>query len=405
VDEGLDRLKIERPATGVRPPRARRRRRVVLLLLGIAAAILVLAYEGLLGFAPTVEAGSVTTMYPSQRLAVLNATGYVVAQRRADVASKATGRLESLEVEEGSRVSKGQVIARLESEDVRAAMEQAAANVNVAKAAVGQAQAELRDATRALERSEGLVKKAYVSRELYDEAIARHDKAQAGLRSAEAAVAAAQAAYQAARVAVEYTLIRAPFDGVVVAKNANVGDVVAPFSTTNLSKGAVVSMADMDTLEVEADVSESNLQLVKLGQPCEIQLDALADERLRGVVHRIVPTVDRAKATVLVKVHFLDKDERILPDMSAKVAFLSREISPQERKPVTVAPTRALVDRGGRQVAFVLNGDTVREAVVETGERLGEAVVVESGLSPGDHVVLSPPEELRGGDRVRVAAS
>ena len=216
---------------------------------------------------------------------------------------------------------------------------------------------------------------------------------------------AADAGYRGTQVAVEYTLIRAPFDGVILAKNANIGDVVAPFSTTPLSKGAVVSMADMDTLEVEADVSESNLQKVNLGQPCEIQLDALPDFRFRGVVHRVVPTVDRTKATVLVKVRFVDKDSRILPEMSTKVAFLSRELSPEQRRPVTVVPQSAVVSRDGKQWVFLVHRNAAAEVAVKTGSALGDGLVVSRGLSPGDKVVLNPPAGLKDGAEIKPAQS
>jgi RND family efflux transporter MFP subunit len=200
---------------------------------------------------------------------------------------------------------------------------------------------------------------------------------------------------------VEYTLIRAPFDGVVVSKHANVGDVLAPFSSTTQSKGAVVSMADLDTLEVEADVSESSLLQVRPGQPCEIQLDALSDVRLRGIVQRIVPTVDRAKATVMVKVGFVDKDSRILPDMSAKVAFLSRALMPEELKPVTVVPASAIVERNGHPSAFRVEGERVKEVLVDTAKTMGDLSTVRQGLDPGDQVVLQPPSQLRDGSAVR----
>lgn len=408
AQESLQKLRIhrgEQPAVSAAPRRSRRRGIAALVMLLVIGAIGYLGYAGWLTPGVQVEVGAVTLAYPSQAFTLLNGTGYVVAQRRADVASKATGRLEWLGVEEGSRVKKGQVIAKLENQDVTATMEQAAANVSVAKANVEQAEAELKDASLGLNRARDLIEKHSISQEAYDAAVARNDKARAALTSVKAAVVAANAAYRGAQVAVEYTLIRAPFDGVILAKNANIGDVVAPFSTTPLSKGAVVSMADMDTLEVEADVSESNLQKVKLGQPCEIQLDALPDSRFRGVVHRVVPTVDRTKATVLVKVHFVDKDSRILPDMSAKVAFLSRELSPKQQRPVTVVPQSAVVSRDGKQWVFLVRGNMAAEVTVETGASLGDGLVVSQGLSPGDKVVLKPPAGLKDGAEIRLVQS
>lgn len=375
------------------------------MLAGLAFVPLIayLTYDLILNAAIPVELGKVTTAYPSQAVTLLNATGYVVPQTKADVASKATGRLESLEVEEGSRVKKGQIIARIENQDLVAQMQQAKANIGVAKAGLRQAEAELKEATLALTRAQSLIRKRIIPQEQHDAAVARYDKAVAAVNSAKAAINAAHAAYDSARIAVEYTLIRAPFDGVVLTKHANIGDVVAPFSSTTESKGAVVSMADLETLEVEADVSESNLTKLHLGQPCEIQLDALPDDRFRCVVNRIVPTVDRTKATVLVKVRFIDKDGRILPDMSAKVAFLSRALTLEQQKPLTVVASSAIVSRKDTPTVFLVRGSTVQEVPVITGERIGEAIAVIKGLSPGDEVVLTPPNELRDGSLIKPA--
>ena len=208
-----------------------------------------------------------------------------------------------------------------------------------------------------------------------------------------------------AAVAVEQTLIRAPFDGVVLTKNANVGDVITPFSSATGSQAAVVTMADMRTLEVEADVSEASVAKVKLEQPCEIQLEALPGERFPGVVTRTVPTVDRAKATVNVKVRFTNIDPRVLPEMSAKVSFLAKELSDAERAPRTVVPKAALLERDGRQIVYVVRDGKAAVTAVTTGAPLGEALEVKQGLKPGDKVVLRPGEKLRDGASVMTAAA
>jgi RND family efflux transporter MFP subunit len=404
--EDLTRLKIDRAPQPASPVLSRKGARMW-RLLGLVAAVAVaglLAAQHLLHQAPSVRVGSVTTAYPSQAITLFNATGYVVPQTKADVASKATGRLEELTTEEGGVVKKGDIIARLENQDVTAAMERAAANVTVAKAKLSEAKAELQEASLALRRSRNLVAKKLIPQESHDAAVARHDKAAATVRSAEASITASQAAYNEAKVAVEYTLIRAPFDGVILKKHADIGDVLAPFSSTAESKGAVVSMADMSTLEVEADVSESNLAQISAGQPCEILLDALPEQRFRGAVGRIVPIIDRSKATVLAKVRFIDTDPRILPDMSAKVAFLSRALDPAQMQAVTVVEPDAIVKRGDNQAAFVVKDGQVTETAVALGARLGEWQTVEQGLSNGDQVVLSPPMDLADGDKVRIAA-
>lgn len=395
----LSKLHIERGEGASAPAAARRRRGRLLwiiVLLVAAAVVVVLRF----GATMNVEVATVSSVYPSQAYTQLNATGYVVAQRKAAVASKATGRLEWLGVREGSRVKEGEVLARLENLDVTAQMEQAAANVRLAQANLEQGRAELDEAERALKRSRELLERKFVSQAAHDTAIARYEKARAAIAGYKAAISVAQANYRVAQIAVEQTLIRAPFDGVVLTKNANVGDVITPFSSALGSQAAVVTMADMSTLEVEADVAESNLSKVRLNQPCEIQLDALPDMRFRGVLHRLVPTVDRSKATVTAKIRFVDTDPRILPEMAAKVAFLSREVPPDERSARTVVKPGAIVKRGGRDVVFVVKDGTATEIGIQTAGQIGDLVEVTKGVTAGDKVVLKPPRSLRDGASV-----
>ncbi len=349
------------------------------------------------------ELGTAAQIYPSQAYAVLNATGYVVAQRKAAVASKATGRLEWLGVREGSIVRAGEVLARLENRDVAAQMDQAAANIKVAEASLEQGQAELKDAERQLRRSAELLAEKFVSAAAHDTVVARHARAVAAISGQRAAIAAARANHRAAQVAVDQTLIRAPFDGVVLTKNANVGDVITPFSSALGSQAAVVTMADMSTLEVEADVAEANVGKVTLAQPCEIQLDALPDARFRGQVQRMVPTVDRAKATVTVKIRFVDTDSRILPEMSAKVAFLSREVPKADDTLRIAVPASAVVDRDGRKVVFVARDGKAAEVAVQAGESSGDLVQV-TGVKAGDKVVLKPSGRVRDGTALSTAS-
>lgn len=351
-----------------------------------------------------VESATVATAYPSQSYTLLNATGYVVAQRKAAVASKATGRVEWLGVTEGSQVKENQIIARLENADVSATRAQAAANIEVAKANLHQGQAELIDAEAAYNRSAELLAKGFISPSAYDTATARYRKAQAVVEGYQAAVGVAMANHRAAQIAVEQTLIRAPFDGVVLTKSANIGDVVTPFSSALDAKGAVVTMADMETLEVEADVSESSLPNVAVGQPCEIQLDALPDLRLRGMVQRIVPTIDRAKATVLVKIKFVDRHPKVLPEMSAKVAFLEKEMLPgQQTARIAVQPD-AIVQRTDKKIVFLMIDGEAIETPIETGEKMGDLIEVVRGIEPGSKVVLRPGDKLEHGDKVKAVA-
>ncbi|MDN5935705.1 MAG: efflux RND transporter periplasmic adaptor subunit [Nitrosospira sp.] len=404
ANEDLSRLKIDRNGAAGGMASRGKQPRLIVTLGATAALILLVVFYFYGGATMEVESATVATAYPSQSFTLLNATGYVVAQRKAAVASKATGRVEWLGVTEGSRVAEHEVIARLENADVSATMAQAAANVKVAKANLQQGQAELIDAQAAFNRSGDLLAKDFISQSAHDMAAARYHKAQAAVRGYEASVGVAEANHRAARIAVEQTLIRAPFDGVVLTKSANVGDVFTPFSSALDAKGAVVTMADMDTLEVEADVSESNLPRVKLEQPSEIQLDALPDVRLRGVVQRIVPTVDRAKATVMVKIRFVDRDPRILPEMSAKIAFLEKEMTAGQRSARTVVQPDAITHRNGKNVVFIMKNEKAVETPIETGEKIGDMVEVLKGPKAGDKVILRPVDGLDNGDRVKAAA-
>ena len=341
-------------------------------------------------------------IYPSQAVTLLNASGYVVAQRKASVSSKSTGRLSYVGVEEGSRVKKGEIIARLENEDLAAVRDRASSNLSAARATFGQVEAELTDARLNYQRQKQLLTQNLISRQDYDGAEARYHKAVAGLANAQANIRSAAATLNETQTAVEYSLIRAPFDGVVLTKNAEVGEVVAPFGAAVNARAAVATMADMGSLMVEADVAESNINLVKLGQPCEILLDALPGVRFPGKVHMIVPTADRSKATIMVKIAFDSLDHRILPEMSAKAAFLSRSLGRNEEQPRLVVNPKALFKKDGKLLAFVLKDQKIQAVPVEVGPPLGDLVEVLGGLQEGDKVVLQPPAHLRNGDRVQV---
>jgi RND family efflux transporter MFP subunit len=397
----IAKLRIDR---SLAPVKASRRRRWPWL---VAIALIVIAGGAWYAAQPhpaSVQTAAVVTSYPSQQYVVLNATGYVVPQRKAAIASKATGRLEWLGVAEGSRVKAGEVIARIDNRDVVAQAQAADAQVGSARASLEQALAEERDALAQHKRNVDLVAKGFVSQSSLDTSKARADRAVAGVGSARAALSATEASARNAAVAVDYTLIRAPFDGVILSKSANVGDMVTPFSSATDSKGAVVSMADMSTLEVEADVSESSLARIAVGQPCEITLDALPGERFRGRISRMVPTVDRAKATVMTKVQFEAIDPRILPEMSAKVAFLSKEVTRDEQRPLTAVNPDAIATRAGRSAIFVVRDDTAVLVPVTTGAKVGGLVAIEGAAKTGEKAVVKPPEDLADGAPVRTAA-
>ena len=393
----LSKLTIDRESKSFTPHR--RKRWLNKWTLGALVVVIVAAGIALrtAGAPVAVETATVATAYPSQSITLLNATGRVAAYRKAAVSTKATGRLEWLGVQEGSRVKAGEVIARLENMDVAAARDSALASANAARANLEQGDAEMKDAESNYRRSEDLFAKKFISEATLDSVRARYEKAKASISSLKAGIGVAEANARQAGVAVEQTLIRAPFDGIVLTKNANVGDIITPFSSATDSKGAVVNMADMETLEVEADVSEASISKIVVGMPTEIQLDAYPDVRLLGEVSRVVPTVDRAKATLLVKVAFKEHDARVLPDMSAKVAFLSRAPEAAERTPVTAVRPEAVAKRGDRNVVFVVGEkNVVKEVDVGAPRKLGDLMQV-ANLKTGDKVALSPPDKLRDG--------
>ena len=402
--EDLSKLKIDKTLK-TSPPTLRKWLKYFVIAFILIALTGILYFTGIIAPATSVEVVSVSQIYPSQTFTLLNASGYVVAQRKAAVASKITGRLVSLYVSEGSRVKKGQVVARLENEDAEAAREQAKANLSVANANLEQARAELKDATLTYNRNKRLISNGAISQVEYENSEIRYIRAKAVVDSAEATIKANSAALRSATVAEDYAIIRSPFDAVVLTKNADIGDIVTPLGAAANAKAAVVTIADMTSLEVEADVSESNLSLIKSGQPCQIQLDALPDSRFNGVVKTIVPTADRSKASIMVKVAFTDNDLRILPEMSAKVAFLSRPVKPEEMKPRTALDRSAVIDRSDKKVAFLVKGDEVLETTVSIGEQFGDMIEVLSGLKSGDRVVLKPLDKLKNGSKIKVAES
>ncbi|HEX8738911.1 MAG TPA: efflux RND transporter periplasmic adaptor subunit [Casimicrobiaceae bacterium] len=395
----LSKLRIDRSVASLR----RRRRRKWIWLAALAVLVVAGAlWQWLRPHPLIVQAVPVVTSYPSQQYVVLNATGYVVAQRKAAISSKATGTLEWLGVAEGSRVKEGDVIARIDDRDVLAQAQSAKAAVGVARANIEQNRAELQNSKVELTRDRDLVAKGFISHSTLDAAQARYDRAVAAVASADASLAVAVANAKNAELSVDYTKIRAPFDGVVLTKNANVGDLLTPFSNAAESKGAVVTMADMSTLEVEADVSEASLDKVKVGQPAEIVLDAIPDVRFLGRIDRMVPTVDRAKATVTAKVKFDAIDPRVLPEMSAKVGFLSREVTATDEKAVLAVNPDAVAKRDGRSVVFVIRSDRAVAVPVTTGASLGDLVAITGDVKSGDKAVLKPEAKLASGALVAV---
>ncbi len=318
------------------------------------------------------------------------ATGYVVAQRKAEVASKGTGRLEYLGFEEGDIVKKNEIIARLDNEDIKAGLDQA-------EAELVKAETDTIDASRKYRRANELFQSGSITKTELESAETLYLQTQAILN-------AVQAAVKVAEVNLENTYIRAPFDGTILTKNADVGEMVTPFASSASSKGSVVTLADMTSLEVEADVSESNINKVTPNQLCEIILDAYPTVKYSGYVKKIVPTADRSRATVLTKIAFSDIDKRVLPEMSARVNFfLENNKDQQDQIPVVVVPKDAITTRNGEKVLFVVLDELAIQREITVGRELSDVTEILNGVQQGDRVVISPPGRLETNQKIETS--
>lgn len=370
-------------------------RRKLYFRIGIVAAaalvILILTgvWDAISSRAVPVKVTTATMRDPAQSRAVLTSSGYVVAQQKAAIASKATGRLVYLGVVEGDAVRKNQVIARLEDDDMRAQLEAAKANLRVN-------QAELKEAENNYQRQQNLFEDGLIAKMELEAAEARYKRILASIDLSEARV-------EEAEVALENTRIRAPFDGTVLTKNAEVGEVVAPMAAGSNTRAAVVTIADMNSLQVEADVSESNIEKIRIGQPARIALDAYPNYYYDGYAAKIIPTADRSKGTVMVKVAFENYDSKVLPEMSAKVTFLSEGAELDERvQPALVVPETAIVNRKGKKVVYAVRGNTAIENPVETGRSFDGSVEILSGLKEGEQVITEPSQQITNGTNIVV---
>ena len=387
----LSSLRIDR--TSAKNPEAAGKRNGIIITVIVIVVILAAAIWGYNTiFNPAVEVKLTTAVMqsPSQSSATLNANGYVVAQRKASIASKGTGKLVYLGVVEGDKVKKGEIIGKLEDNDIQAALAAAKANLKLAEAS-------LKDAENNYKRQQALLKTGSATAMQVDQAEATYLKVVASIDVAKANV-------QAQEVNIENTLIRAPFNGTVLTKDADVGEIVAPFGASVNAKSAVVTLADMSSLQVEADVSESNIERVKINQPCQITLDANPQKNYEGFVAKIVPTADRSKATIMVKVGFKDYDENVLPEMSAKVSFFSKPISKEQQneKPVIVVPYTSVVNRNGNDVVFKVKDDKAVEVPVVKGREMNSYDEIKSGLREGDRVIEKVSDDIKDGTKVSV---
>ena len=392
-------LKIDRS----RPKRSPWRWPLLLLLpvvVGLVGLYALRARQAL--SAPEIETVTVAVsrdVQPSAGTPILTASGYVVARRQAVVSAKIQGRLEDLRVEEGSEVRKGDILARLESFDFAAA-------VNRARAAVQRAEADLAEQERLLRVAEKLAAEQILAAD-------EREAAQSRVRIAKAQLAQQEADLAFVEAQMQHTVIRAPFAGVVIKKMAEVGESVAPIPpgvNISIASGAIVALADLATLEVEADVAEANVAKVGNGQPAEVTVEAIPDRRYEAVLRQVIPTADRTKATVMVKVTILDKDEDLKPEMSAKVPFLEPEPEtgdspPEEAPAVVLVPREAVVSREGRSVVYLVREDKVQERPVVLGTARKGQVIVEEGLAGGETLVARPPDGLADGDADRIKST
>ncbi len=330
----------------------------------------------------------------------ITANGYVVARTRASVSSRISGRLASLTVEEGSVVKRGQVLARLENAEYGAAVAQAVADSARAEASLLEAKTTREQLARDLQRAKDLLVRNLEAARTVEDLTSQVAAADARIGVQEAQVQSATAAIAYARANLENTSIRAPFDGTVLRKDAEVGEVVAPVATGGgLTRGAVVTMADLQTLEVEVDVNEAYIAQIQSGQPTRIVLDAYPTASFAGEVRQIVPTADRQRATVQVKVTIVDKDPRILPEMGARVDFLTAAADSAAPMRIFV-PADAVASDGGRTIVWVVRDGAVSRTLVEAGPVSGGRREVRSGLSGGENIVIDPPLTLKQGDKV-----
>jgi len=378
---------------------------VMVLALGSAAAVLF--FRG-----PSVEVETATAEPPARggaATAILQATGYVTARREATVSTQITGTLTQVLIDEGDRVKEGQILARLDDTAQQAALAQAQAGLQAAQATQAQVQANLEQARRDLVRNEDLVQRQLVSQQAAETSRTLVLALSAQLEAQKRQVKLSEAGVTGARVQLAYTLVRAPFSGVIVAKAAQVGEIVSPVSAGGgFTRTGVGTIVDMDSLEFEVDVNEAYINRVQPGQKAEGVLDAYPDWNIPAHVIAIIPTADRSKATVKVRIAIDQKDRRILPDMGVRVSFLEDNAahgtsggeSPPPLKGVLV-PGSAVVQREGKSVVFAIEGERAREQTVTPGQTLGDLRLIE-GIESGARVVRAPPADLQDGARVTV---
>ena len=339
------------------------------------------------------------------RAALLNASGYVTPRRRATIAAKITGRVTAVNFDEGMHVHEGFVLATLDDSDVRRALDSARADRNATEASIADFEVQLKNAVIQLRRAEELKAAAVQSQETLDNARTAADSLHAKIALAKQQVAAAEARINEAQQAVDNCVIRAPFDGIVVSKDAQVGEMVSPISAGGgFTRTGIATIVDMNSNEIEVDVNEAYIARVAPGQPVTATLDAYPDWHIPSRVRTVIPTADRQKATVKVRISFLKLDPRILPDMGIKVSFLGDEPAQKDSgaTPAALIPQDAIRDDAGKKIVFLVKQDHLERRAVSVGGTRGSDAEILGGISVGDAIVVKGPANLRDGQTVEI---
>lgn len=410
--ELLRQLRIDRDE---RPAQAASSRRGWWLAGLIAALLIAIAAGSWLWVRASVPAVKAAVAQPlasgagaQAGASILDASGYVVARRQATVSAKITGKLSQLFIEEGVHVNEGDVVAKLDDRNATAALLQAKAGVAQAQSTLAQAKAAAADVTPIYERDRKLASAGVISTTALEQSKATYDARQTDVGVAEGNLAVRNAALEIARRDLDDTIVRAPFTGVVTTKNAQPGEIVSPLSAGGgFTRSGICTLVDMDSLEVEVDVSENFISRVQANEPATLKLNAYPDWDIPAYVIAVVPTADRSKATVKVRVGFKSRDPRILPEMGARVSFLSRASngtgSSARAGGVTLPPDAVQASAGAAMgVVYVLHDDTVERREVKLGARSAEAQTVLAGVAAGDRVAVGDFTKLSDGARVKV---
>jgi RND family efflux transporter MFP subunit len=398
----LKELRIDRS----RPRRARGRWALALVALVAVGSGLWLAWGRTVP--PTVRTVAARAAAPGGAGSVLDASGYVTARRQATVSAKITGKVTQVLIEEGQRVTEGAVMARLDDTDAKAQLTLAQAQLVAARSQEGEIRAQLAQAERDHARQQELFDRQLVSAQSLDAALAQRDTLRAKLANHAHQVAVARESVALAEVQLDSTVIRAPFSGVVVAKAAQPGEMISPTSAGGgFTRTGIGTIVDMDSLEIQVDVNEAFINRVTPEQPVEATLNAYPDWKIPGAVIAIIPTADRSKATVKVRIAIKQKDPRIVPDMGVRVAFLSTQPAAAPAAAVTgvLVPAEAVQGAGDAGAVFVYADGKVERRAVSVGQTVGPDREVTRNLRAGERVVVAPPPSLKGGDAVRLAES